>query len=244
MDALTKNIPLDFFVLFSSVTTLTGNIGQSIYIAANEVLNQICENRHKQNLAALSLNLGPVGTVGILSRNQVAADALRTAGMSLLDIEHVLHFLPDLIQIGWAQITVADIDWEQWFRVVPLVSDLSRFTAMHHLINRLDSTSETMMALLGLPEEDRLEFLIERLKSIIAKTLHLQDDAVDNNAKLSELGLDSLAGVELQAGIKIEFGIEVSAMMFSKDDSVRSLARKFYTQNKTKILTLTSEKSI
>lgn len=244
LDALTKNIPLDFFVLFSSVTTLTGNIGQSIYIAANEVLNQICENRHKQNLAALSLNLGPVGTVGILSRNQVAADALRTAGMSLLDIEHVLHFLPDLIQIGWAQITVADIDWEQWFRVVPLVSDLSRFTAMHHLINRLDSTSETMMALLGLPEEDRLEFLIERLKSIIAKTLHLQDDAVDNNAKLSELGLDSLAGVELQAGIKIEFGIEVSAMMFSKDDSVRSLARKFYTQIKTKILTLTSEKSI
>nr|WP_269111070.1 acyl carrier protein [Acetobacter senegalensis] len=101
-----------------------------------------------------------------------------------------------------------------------------------------------MVALLGLPEEDRLEFLIERLKSIIAKTLHLQDDAVDNNAKLSELGLDSLAGVELQTGIRIEFGIEVSAMMFSKDDSIRSLARKFYTQIQAKILILTHEKSV
>ncbi|MCG4261579.1 SDR family NAD(P)-dependent oxidoreductase [Acetobacter senegalensis] len=244
LDALTKSIPLDFFVLFSSVTTLTGNIGQSAYIAANEVLNQICENRRKQNLAALSLNLGPIANVGILSRNQVAADALRTAGMNLLDIDYILHFLPDLIQQGCAQITVADIDWEQWFRVVPLVSDLSRFTAMHHLIDNLESTSETMVALLGLPEEDRLEFLIERLKSIIAKTLHLQDDAVDNNAKLSELGLDSLAGVELQTGIRIEFGIEVSAMMFSKDDSIRSLARKFYTQIQAKILILTHEKSV
>lgn len=164
--------------------------------------------------------------------------------MNLLDIERILGFLPDLVQQRWAQITVADIDWEQWFRVVPLVSELSRFTAMHHLIRNLEATSETMMILLGLAEEERLDFLIGRLKSIIAKTLHLQDDAIDHNAKLSELGLDSLAGVELQTGIKIEFGIEVSAMMFSKDDSIRSLARKFYTQIQTKISTLTHEKSV
>lgn len=241
LDALTRHMPLEFFVLFSSVTTMTGNIGQSVYIAANEVLNQICENRRGLNLAGLSLNLGPVEGVGILARNQVAADALRNAGMNLLDIHEVLRFLPDVMEQRWPQITVADIDWEKWFRVVPLVADLSRFTAMHHLVGALEATSETMLSLLNLPEENRQDFIVERLKSIIAKTLHLQEDTIEDNARLSELGLDSLAGVELQTGIRVEFGVEVSAMMLAKDDSIRSLAKKFYSQIQTKLSTMSPE---
>ncbi|GAN59366.1 putative polyketide synthase [Acetobacter cibinongensis] len=241
LDVLTRHTPLDFFVLFSSVTTMTGNIGQSVYIAANEVLNQICENRHVLNLAGLSLNLGPIDSVGILTRNQVAADALRNAGMNLLDIHNVLRFLPDIMEQRWPQITVADIDWEKWFRVVPLVADLSRFTAMHHLVGTLESTSETMLSLLNLPEEKRLDFIVDRLKAIIAKTLHLQEETIEDNARLSELGLDSLAGVELQTGIRVEFGVEVSAMMLAKDDSIRSLAKKFYSQIQVKLSTLRPE---
>lgn len=241
LDVLTRHIPLDFFVLFSSVTTMTGNIGQSVYIAANEVLNQICENRRALNLAGISLNLGPIDGVGILARNQVAADALENAGMKLLDIHEILHFLPDLIEQRWPQITIANINWETWFRVVPLVADLSRFTALHHLVGSLESTSETMLSLLSLPEENRLDFIVLRLKSIIAKTLHLQENAIEDNARLSELGLDSLAGVELQTGIRVEFGVEVSAMMLAKDDSIRSLAKKFYSQIQVKLSNLMSK---
>lgn len=64
LDELTKQIPLDFFVLFSSVTTLTGNIGQSVYIAANEVLNQICENSTNKTLQHYRLTWGLSGMLG------------------------------------------------------------------------------------------------------------------------------------------------------------------------------------
>lgn len=112
---------------------------------------------------------------------------------------------------------------------------------MHHLVGALEATSETMLSLLNLPEENRQDFIVERLKSIIAKTLHLQEDTIEDNARLSELGLDSLAGVELQTGIRVEFGVEVSAMMLAKDDSIRSLAKKFYSQIQTKLSTMSPE---
>jgi acyl transferase domain-containing protein/acyl carrier protein len=47
LDALLGKAPLDFFLLFSSTSTVTGNMGQIDYVAANAFLNAYAQSRHR-----------------------------------------------------------------------------------------------------------------------------------------------------------------------------------------------------
>lgn len=57
---------LQYFVVFSSVTSGRGNVGQSNYGFANSAMERICERRHHDNLPALAIQWGAIGDVGIV----------------------------------------------------------------------------------------------------------------------------------------------------------------------------------
>ena len=72
---------LDFFIMFSSISGILGNVGQVAYAAANSFLDQLCEyRRHKLGLPALSVNWGPISGAGVLERNVDITSILETAG--------------------------------------------------------------------------------------------------------------------------------------------------------------------
>ena len=52
-------IDLSLMVLFSSVTSLTGNAGQTSYGAANSVLDSLAESRNRRGARTLSIQWGP-----------------------------------------------------------------------------------------------------------------------------------------------------------------------------------------
>lgn len=70
MDTLSRKFcpKLDHFVVFSSLASGRGNIGQSNYGMANSALENLCEKRKRENLPALAVQFGPIGEVGVLSK--------------------------------------------------------------------------------------------------------------------------------------------------------------------------------
>ena len=67
---LSLSMDLDFFIMFSSISGILGNVGQAAYAAANTFLDQLCEyRRHKLGLPGLSVNWGPISGTGVLERN-------------------------------------------------------------------------------------------------------------------------------------------------------------------------------
>ncbi len=56
LDRLTIDDKLDFFVLFSSMTSVTGGVGQGDYTAANTYLNSFAQFRNKAGKRTISIN--------------------------------------------------------------------------------------------------------------------------------------------------------------------------------------------
>ncbi len=76
-EALTQEAPLDFFVVYSSATTLFGNLGRGNYVAANHWLEAFAARRRAQGLPATCVRWGAIEDVGFPARNTRTRDALQ-----------------------------------------------------------------------------------------------------------------------------------------------------------------------
>ena len=68
LDALFSNNTLDFFIMFSSATCVTGNIGQSSYSVANMFMTSLAAQRRKRGLTGSVINIGAILGVGYVTR--------------------------------------------------------------------------------------------------------------------------------------------------------------------------------
>jgi len=59
---------LDFFVMFSSLSAVVGNPGQSNYAAANAYMQSLAKQRRKRGLAASTFDIGRVVGIGYVER--------------------------------------------------------------------------------------------------------------------------------------------------------------------------------
>lgn len=78
--------PLDFFVFFSSIASVTGNGGQSHYAAANMFMAGLAAQRRKRGLAASVVHIGAIIGNGYITREltQAQQNALRSYGNVLM----------------------------------------------------------------------------------------------------------------------------------------------------------------
>ncbi|MFA1369913.1 SDR family NAD(P)-dependent oxidoreductase [Legionella pneumophila] len=65
-----RNHRLKAFITISSLSAVLGNQGQAAYASANAFLHALSIHRHKKNLPAQSLILGPVKNTGLFKRNE------------------------------------------------------------------------------------------------------------------------------------------------------------------------------
>ena len=79
---------LDFFILFSSIAGVVGNVGQLAYSAANSFLDSLCAYRkYKLGLPALSVDWGTMGGAGILERSKEIASLFQSYGFRLMSCQ-------------------------------------------------------------------------------------------------------------------------------------------------------------
>ncbi|KJY26902.1 acyltransferase domain-containing protein, partial [Streptomyces sp. NRRL S-495] len=86
------------------------------------------------------------------------------------------------------------------------------------------SALPTAEELLAAPAEQRVETLVAGLTASVRTALGSRAAAVDADAPLSTLGLDSLMAVELRNEIQGRLGVKVTVAEFLKGATVRSLA--------------------
>ena len=71
-----------FFVAFSSIVSLIGNPGQSLYAGANSFMDEYCRIRKLKGLPALSVNLGAIGGCGMIHDNYKLTETMMSNGIN------------------------------------------------------------------------------------------------------------------------------------------------------------------
>ena len=220
----TQGLELDCFVLFSSATSLMGNPGQSSYVAANAFLDALASQRHAHGLPATAINWGAIGDVGMLAADNAATRGLERAGVYRIPVASAMAALPRVIGLDAPAVAVMDVDWAKWTAVFPVVKNLPRFSVLAAEDASANAGADYRTALLALPAAERLPVLTAAMIGLVADALHLPPEKVDRYQPLTDLGIDSLVGVELQASISAKLGLQISILQLMKGGNIEEMA--------------------
>jgi acyl carrier protein len=232
LHAQSLDLPLDMFVLYSSMVAVLGNLGQAGYASANAYLDGLARHRRAMGLPALSINWGSLAEVGFVAQNPAISRHLERTGMFPIAASRALDVMGSLLGSDRAGIGVANLDWSVWEHAVPALAARPRFTEV--LVPRDDNEgaaeSESPRALIAAirkaATEDRISLAADILREVIAKVLRLPASKLDVDQNLNQLGIDSLMAVELQTLIAEKTGAHFSPMDFMAGPSIMTMAKK------------------
>ena len=123
LDALTRNDPIELFLLFSSATTLVGAPGQGLYVAANMALEALARRRQAEGRPALAIAWGPIEDAGYLAERPAMLDSLaRRLGARPIPAAQALAGLPAMIASGLPVVAFAETNWDDARRFLPILA--------------------------------------------------------------------------------------------------------------------------
>lgn len=215
---VTKELPLDFFVLFSSTSGLLGNKGQVSHAAANAFLDGFAHYRHALGLPALSINWGGWQQIGIAAeifeQLDSGKDVSNRGDRGLLPAAGIEAFaallgqpIPQIacVAMDWqAYLTQEDSTWPFYKALAREIaskqSRQSRF-ATHPTNNGANAVAAMSLSaqLSDLSPEKRIEILTTKLQQEVARIVGIESpEKIDTRQGIMDMGLDSLMAVEFR----------------------------------------------
>lgn len=232
---LTASDPLDFFVCFSSASSLLGADGQGHYAAANRSLDALAAWRRSQGLPGLSINWGRWGTAGMLTAEAHAQFA--QVGLRPMDPLMAAEAMGRAIASGHSQLMIAAVDWSvfkplyQARRPRPLLDAITveeRRTAKassNEPIGALDAE------LLASPVHARRDLLANHIERETARVMGAPATRkLDRSAGFFELGMDSLMAVALRGRLQGQLDRQLPKTLAFEHPTIDSLAEFLFSE--------------
>jgi acyl carrier protein len=239
---LTRELPLDFFVVFSSVAGLLGSPGQGNYGAANAGLDALAHYRRGIGLPALSLDWGPWAKVGMAAADERRGERVGQHGIGSIPPERGVVLFQSLLEAEEAQLAVVPVDvpkliasWPEAARQ-PLLAELTRAmrdpagaaasvdTAAH------EEPSAVRDAFEAAEPAERRRVLSEYVTREMARVLQLAPAELDMRRPLNTLGIDSLMAVELRNRLESDLPVRVQIASLLEGSSPDDLVNKLLSQ--------------
>lgn len=227
----TQSLNLDFFVLFSSVAAIIGNLGQANYAAANAFMDGLAADRRKEGLAATSINWGPWAETGMAASLEV--DRFSSQGIGALASAQALRVLKHVLRENLPQPIVAEIDWLAYGRAHGLDGKIGLFAALLADVGRAGGEAAVATASRDIVEELRAVLPVERealmrdyVQALARQTLGYGDaETVEFDRPMVEQGFDSLMSVDMRNRLSKGLGCALPASLLFDYPTLDKIAR-------------------
>ncbi len=231
LHTLTEKRPLDFFVLFSSASSLIGSAGQGNHAAANAFIDSLAHYRRAKGLPALSINWGPWAEIGAAARHH-QSDRITKGGKHSITPQAGLEIFGRLLRQPFAQVGVLPVmsgsEVVEAFgghESAPFFAALMREIAQRkNPMPPQDPAQPLLTQLQSAPPGKRRQVLQQHVRMDVTRILG-RDSArpVTAHEPLSELGLDSLMAVELANALAKATGRSLSATLVFKHPTIDAI---------------------
>jgi SAM-dependent methyltransferase/NAD(P)-dependent dehydrogenase (short-subunit alcohol dehydrogenase family) len=231
LDELLGDEQLEFFICFSSVTSIVGSIGQSAYAAANHYMASLIRRRIQRGLSGSIVHIGVLTGFGYIFRqNSEHAETIHKAILPRFDrqSETDLHeMLAEAIvcgRIGSGQTSdlitgirpVFQGDWRDDPR-------LSCYTGHEQLEGESTqgqgvNTMSVKAELVATTEPaDWIIVLERRFAMAIGNLLEINPEQLDSSMPIASLGIDSLVAIRIREWFLKELGVDVPVLKVMSD---------------------------
>jgi len=227
LHAATRQDALDMFVMYASVAGLLGLAGTGNYAAANALLDALAHHRRGRGLPALSVDWGVFDGVGLASAADGRRAAAYTAGMRGMTPGEGLDALARLLADDRAQVAVVPFDAAQWVESYPAAAGSRRLAPL--LATSTDaprSGDAGLRARLAAADPGaRPGLVLAVVRGHASQVLRIPEAALDVEAPLTELGMDSLMGLELRNRVEVALAVKVPPTLLWTYPTVAALSR-------------------
>lgn len=204
---MTKNKNLDFFVCFSSMTSVIGAMGQSNYAAANYFMDTFCRYRKLNHLPAISINWGPWSGAGMGAKKELI-DHWFNMGMSTIDLDEGVLIFERLLNTNYSEIGVMPTDWNKY-------PDQNNFFEALKKIKEKEERSNVLTKLREADPARRRKMIIEYVESEVCGILGYQEgnQYFEEDQGFFELGMNSLTAIEFKSKLQDAFECQLSSTL-------------------------------
>ena len=203
---LSKQWPIQQFVLVSSVSSVLGFPQHAAYAMANAFLDGLASYRQNKGLPALSIGFGPFQEQGLLARTHAH---LEFAWLPNMSISEAILSAQSLLQTEGHRLVM--------HYTGPMSLEQNRQQSPSHLQAMVDFGS--------IPEQERADFIRTWITQCVAELLALPDGYnIQPHIPLSDLGMHSLLSVELRNRLQDAFSVRFSVAALWDYPSISDLS--------------------
>ncbi|MBN2008178.1 thioester reductase domain-containing protein [candidate division KSB1 bacterium] len=232
---LTRDLHLDFFVMFSSAAGLLGSPGQANYASANTFLDGLIQARRAQGLPGQAIQWGAWAEVGLAARPD-RNDRLAWRGLESFPPEAGAKLFSSILERPEAIIAAMIFRPDRWRGANPGADSDMRFANLDKPVPSnalplatapMPSTAPDIAAPTGQFDGNAI---LNKLRSEVARIARVPESRLDNNASITQLGFDSLMMVELRASIEQAFNANVPIAVLIKGPNLQELSDRISSQ--------------
>jgi NADPH:quinone reductase-like Zn-dependent oxidoreductase/SAM-dependent methyltransferase/acyl carrier protein len=223
----TREMKLDCFVMFSSVSSIFGNPAQGNYSAANSFLDSLAHHRQTLGLPALTVNWGVLGGEGYVARNERVADFLARQGTMEISPGEATGLLESFLRAGSAQAISIRVDWGKWrqfFRSMQENPLLERIFATLESQESVRATNDWRSRIDAASPAEKQAVICQAVREAVGSVLRVKPDNLRDDQPLTDLGLDSLMGVEIETSLEAAVGVALPPTSLMRARTIGQIA--------------------
>jgi acyl transferase domain-containing protein/acyl carrier protein len=230
---LTRDLPLDFFVLFSSAASLLGSAGQGNYAAANAFLDGLAHYRRSQNLPAISINWGPWTEAGMAASAGHSDGRWAAQGIGGISPDQGIEILEQILRHNPIQIGVLPVTWPVYLQRFPVGDEPALLRELGQTMRAREQSAtasaqraRVLEQLEAAAPQARVDLLLAHVRDQVVNVLGLPPTFhLEPKQKLFEMGLDSLMAIELKNTLQSQLGQPLPSTIIFEYPTIETLTQ-------------------